>query len=132
MDRDDLVVVATSFDPTEACSTVLARASSLAPKWSPIEPAVLRHHLVLPQVQVEETVAVAALDGYRSEVADQSPEATGAIESLPAITDARRLVLKRVQVLDALHCSQEQSRMAGLAQRRGGVALGWDALQPET
>jgi hypothetical protein len=46
------------------------------------------------------------------------------------VPDARVLVLQRVQVLDALHCSQERSRMAGLAQRRGGVALGWEALQP--
>jgi hypothetical protein len=36
----------------------------------------------------------------------------------------------RVQVLDALHCAQERSRMAGLAQRLGGDAPGWDALQP--
>ncbi|MBB5918013.1 hypothetical protein BJY24_006925 [Nocardia transvalensis] len=40
------------------------------------------------------------------------------------------LILQRVQVLDALHCSQERSRMAGLAQRHDGAALGWDALQP--
>ncbi|MBB5906781.1 hypothetical protein BKA25_001097 [Actinoalloteichus hymeniacidonis] len=35
----------------------------------------------------------------------------------------------RVQRLDALHCAQARSRMAGLAQRLGGDALGWDALQ---
>ena len=40
------------------------------------------------------------------------------------------VTLQRVQILDALHCSQERSRMAGLAQRRGGVVAGWDALQP--
>ncbi len=33
--------------------------------------------------------------------------------------------------LDAVHCAQEKSRMASLAQRLGGDALGWDALQPE-
>lgn len=41
------------------------------------------------------------------------------------------LVLARVEVLDALHLSQERSRMAGLAQRSGGTVRGWDALQPD-
>jgi hypothetical protein len=40
------------------------------------------------------------------------------------------LVLQRTQVLDAMHCAQEKSRMVSLAQRLGGTALGWDALQP--
>ncbi len=40
------------------------------------------------------------------------------------------VLLERVQLLDALHCSQERSRMAGLAQRLGGTALGWEGLQP--
>jgi hypothetical protein len=47
------------------------------------------------------------------------------------VPDGQLVVLQRVQVLDALHCSQERSRMAGLAQRREGLALGWDALQPD-
>ena len=50
---------------------------------------------------------------------------------VPDVPDGQMVVLQRVQVLDALHCSQERSRMAGLAQRRGGLALGWDALQPD-
>lgn len=38
----------------------------------------------------------------------------------------------RVAVLDGLRCSQESSRMAGLAQRLGGTSLGWDALQQDS
>jgi hypothetical protein len=63
--------------------------------------------------------------------AEPSPAAVqAAVDRVGVVSDARLLVLQRVQVLDALHCSQERSRMAGLAQRRGGVALGWEALQP--
>jgi hypothetical protein len=35
-----------------------------------------------------------------------------------------------VQLIDALHVSQERSRMAGLTQRLGGSAAGWQVLQP--
>ena len=48
----------------------------------------------------------------------------------PTVENSVRVVFERVQVLDALHCSQERSRMAGLAQRLGGSVAGWDALQP--
>ncbi len=112
--RADLVVVASCFDDAEAASVSLERAGATSPRWSPDEPAVLRHHLVLPPEAVEDAVAVAAQDGY----APTDP------------TGPANLVLQRVQVLDALHCSQESSRMAGLAQRRDGRVLGWDALQP--
>lgn len=57
-------------------------------------------------------------------------ERARAEQATAEVPDARVLVLQRVQVLDALHCSQERSRMAGLAQRRNGLALGWEALQP--
>ncbi|MFI5781596.1 hypothetical protein [Nocardia sp. NPDC051570] len=113
-DRTDLVVVAASFDDAEACSAALARATA----WTADSPAVLRHHLRLPAERVEQTIAIAAQDGY-------SP---GHTESRG---DTVELVLRRVQLLDALHCSQERSRMAGLAQRHDGVARGWDALQPD-
>ncbi|MFB9433405.1 hypothetical protein [Streptoalloteichus tenebrarius] len=54
---------------------------------------------------------------------------TGAGETTGAAGDLVRLVAVRVQKLDALHCAQERSRMASLAQRLGGDASGWDALQ---
>ncbi|MGW4774499.1 ribonuclease E inhibitor RraB [Nocardia sp. NPDC004278] len=114
--RSDLVVVAECFDDAEACSTTLARASALDPD----APALLRHHLRLPPEEVAQVCGIAAQEGYAAapRTADPSPH------------ELESLILQRVQLLDALHCSQERSRMAGLAQRHDGVADGWDALQP--
>jgi hypothetical protein len=112
VDSPGLVVVAEAFDPAEADSAVLARS----PHWLADRPAVLRHHLVLPADQVERAAQVLAQDGYLLRPSDRGPDHLEAL---------------RVQLLDALHCAQERSRMAGLAQRLGGDALGWDALQPE-
>jgi hypothetical protein len=125
--RADLVVVASSFDDAEAASATLERAGSTSPRWEPSAQAVLRHHLLLPETQVADAVAVAAQDGYRPATSGPPAEQT---VTAPHPPDLRPLVLQRVQLLDALHCSQERSRMAGLAQRRDGVAVGWDALQP--
>ncbi|UGT60668.1 hypothetical protein [Nocardia asteroides] len=108
--RPDLVVVAASFDDAEAASTALERAD----RFVPGDEVVLRHHLRVPAEHVERVCELAGQDGYaRAESGD------------PGL-----LLLQRVQVLDALHCSQERSRMAGLAQRHDGVAAGWEALQP--
>ena len=120
--------MASGFDDAEASSAALARATGTEPAWSPPDPVVLRHHLLLPAGEVADAVAVAAQDGYQPSGPDAPPG-----DGLPAasvVPDPRLLVLQRVQVLDALHCSQERSRMAGLAQRRDGEVLGWDALQP--
>ncbi|MBF6174087.1 hypothetical protein [Nocardia blacklockiae] len=130
--RTDLVVVASSFDDAEACSAALARAAD----WRPEESALLRHHLRIPPARVDEVTALAAQDGYRRAVehtAGTEPERASAGDAGPDSPqqDDVALILQRVQVLDALHCSQERSRMAGLAQRHDGVALGWDALQPQ-
>ncbi|MBV6762942.1 MULTISPECIES: hypothetical protein [Rhodococcus] len=122
-DRPDLVVVASSFDDVEACSTALDRAAAEDPRWDADAEAVLRHHLRLPVSSVADAVSIAAQDGYR-------PQHPGG-QASPAEDGATvELVLQRVQVLDALHCSQERSRMAGLAQRLGGSVDGWDATQP--
>jgi hypothetical protein len=121
------VVVASGFDDAEASSVTLERAASTEPRWQPDAPAVLRHHLVLPADQVAEAVAVAGQDGYLEVPPSDQPSPDPASELRPG---QRLVVLQRVQVLDALHCSQERSRMAGLAQRRDGRVLGWDALQP--
>jgi hypothetical protein len=117
------VVVASSFDDVEACSTALDRAAAEDPRWDADAEAVLRHHLRLPASSVADAVSIAAQDGYRPQDADgpASPAEDGATVGL---------VLQRVQILDALHCSQERSRMAGLAQRLGGSVDGWDATQP--
>ncbi|MEP7091782.1 MAG: hypothetical protein ABI776_16905 [Nocardioidaceae bacterium] len=137
--RPDLVVVASGFDDTEACSAALERAASTEPRWDPSRRAVIRHHLLLPADRHQDAVAVAGQDGYAA--ADPPPHEVAGGASLPVphevaggaplpVPDGRLLVLQRVEVLDALHCSQERSRMAGLAQLRGGHVLGWDALQP--
>src|ERR1041384_6466627 len=105
-DPPGLVVVVEAFDPAEADSAVLARSE----RWRPDRPAVLRPHLVLPPDQVERAAALLAQDGY---------------ELRPSGRGTDHLEAVRVQVLDALHCAQERSRMAGLAQRLGGDAPGW-------
>ncbi|NNH72191.1 hypothetical protein HLB23_20410 [Nocardia uniformis] len=110
--RADLVEVASSFDDTEACSRALGRAT----EWVAEQPVVLRHVLRLPAAQVEAVRAIVAQEGY-------TVQAVGDGEPLD-------LIVQRVQILDALHCAQERSRMAGLAQRHEGDALGWRALQP--
>lgn len=125
--RPDLVVVASGFDDAEACSAALERASSTYPRWDPSAQALVRHHLLLPADRHQDAVAVAGQDGYAA--ADPLPHETVGGPSVP-VRDECLLVLQRVEVLDALHCSQERSRMAGLAQLRDGHVLGWDALQP--
>ncbi|MEV6646765.1 hypothetical protein [Amycolatopsis sp. NPDC051371] len=109
-----LEIVAEAFDPAVADSAVLAGS----PAWVSTAPAVLRHHLLLPPDRLAEAASILAQDGY-----DLREQAVSG--------DLTRVHAVRVQVLDALHCAQERSRMAGLAQRLGGDALGWDALQPE-
>lgn len=117
--RADLVVVVSGFDDVEACSTALERGAAGTPAWIPESDALLRHHLLLPADAVADAVDIAAQDGYTP---TSAPE--------PADGGMLLLRLERVQVLDALHCSQERSRMAGLAQRHGGTVLGWEGLQP--
>ncbi|WP_026421449.1 hypothetical protein [Actinokineospora inagensis] len=112
-DTPDLAVVAGSFDDAEAASVALTRSGELRPG----EPAVLRHHLVLPADRLDEAAGLIAQDGYvlREIGVDDS-----------GLTRVHAL---RAQVPTALECSRERSRMAGLAARLGGDALGWDVLQ---
>ncbi|CRK51838.1 conserved hypothetical protein [Rhodococcus sp. RD6.2] len=123
-ERTDLVVVVSSFDDAEACSTALARGAETAPAWNEQDEAVLRHHLRLPGDSVDRAVELAAQDGY---VMASDPVDAPRVEVSDGLV---AVVLQRTQTLDALHCSQEKSRMAGLAQRAGGTVVGWDALQP--
>ncbi|OZC47653.1 hypothetical protein CH289_20710 [Rhodococcus sp. RS1C4] len=126
--RDDLVVVAFSFDDAESCSTALGRGAAAG--WVDTAEAVFRHHLVLPPDQIEDATSVAAQDGYEPVMDPRPRPEIPTIGYRPSVEGGVGLTLQRVQVIDALHCSQERSRMAGLAQRRGGVVEGWDALQP--
>lgn len=125
--RTDLVVVVSSFDDVEACSRALERAEQADPPWLAEAEAVLRHHLRVPPAAAASAAEIAAQDGY-SVAPEGAP--TGEQRLWAGDPEMVSLTLQRVQVLDALHCSQERSRMAGLAQRAGGQALGWDALQP--
>ena len=122
--RADLVVVVSSFDDAEACSTALERAAEATPAWQAEDEAVLRHHLALPADRVDRAAELAGQDGY-------VVAGTGDGNVPAAAVAGASVILQRVQVLDALHCAQEKSRMASLAQRLGGTALGWDALQPQ-
>nr|WP_257233644.1 hypothetical protein [Halopolyspora algeriensis] len=127
IDIDDpaLRVVVEAFDETEAASAALARAA----RWQPERPAVLRHHLILPATAVEDAEDLLHEDGWtvrashRDHARAETPNTSG---------DESTVIALRVQRLDALHCAQESARMAGLAQRFRGRALGWDAMQPET
>jgi len=112
-DTAGLAVVAEAFEITEADSAVLARSHL----WHQGKVAVLRHHLSLPSDRVGEAGRILAQDGWELRTVSES----GGVSRLHAV---------RVQELDAVHCAQERSRMAGLAQRLGGESLGWDALQP--
>ncbi|MTD58266.1 hypothetical protein [Amycolatopsis pithecellobii] len=114
-DSPGLSVVAEAFEVAEADSAVLARSHL----WEQEKPAVLRHHLTLPADRVAEAAGILAQDGWELRTVSESD-------------GVRTVHALRVQRLDALHCAQERSRMAGLAQRLGGDSLGWDALQPNS
>lgn len=123
LDSPGLSVVAESFDPTEAASAALARAGAEVTQI----PAVLRHHLLLPEDRVAEAARILAQDDWELRAFPASAAAKA--QERAGMVGVHAL---RVQRLDALGCAQESSRMAGLAQRLGGDSLGWDALQPPT
>lgn len=125
IDTPGLELVVAAFDETEAASAALARS----PAWNADRPAVLRHHLVVPAARHEDARALLESDGWhvRSGDVHEHPPPAGPARG-PA--DGVALTALRVQRLDALHCAQASSRMAGLAQRLDGDSLGWDALQP--
>lgn len=81
---------------------------------------MVRHVLALPTSRVSDAIAVAALDGYRPVHSEQDS---------PVPDGHETVVLARVQLVDALHLSQERSRMASLGSRHGGRAVGWQVLQ---
>jgi hypothetical protein len=117
-DDPSLVITAESYDDAEAASAVLTDSA-----WRPDEQSVLRHLLVLPSEAVERALELAAQDHYgRVSISTPAPAEPESGDEVVA--------LARVQLVDALHVSQERSRMAGLAQRLGGSAAGWQVLQP--
>ena len=124
----DLIVVAESFDDSAASSEVLKGS-----QWRSAEQAVVRHILAVPESRVDEAVATAAQDGYeRVDVsgAAEAGQGPGVSGTGPTGVGEHTLIgLARPQLVDALHCSQERSRMAGLGARHDGTVLGWQVLQ---
>lgn len=118
VDDPDLVVTAECFDDAVAASTTLSDSD-----WRSGEESVLRHLLVVPAAEVSDTVGLAAQDHYR-----RVPAPSEGLD--PGYGNGELIALARVQLIDALHVSQERSRMAGLAQRHGGTVLAWQVLQP--
>ncbi|NDZ95495.1 hypothetical protein G3I13_15145 [Streptomyces sp. SID6673] len=118
VDDADLIVVAESDDETAASSAVLDESA-----WRPGDDVVLRHILRVPVSRVDDAVATAALDGYER-LDDVLGRADGG-----GIDGTVVVVLGRRQTLDAMHLSQERSRMAGLGARHGGSVLRWQVLQ---
>ncbi len=114
VEDDDLVVVAESGDEAQASSAALS-----SPSWRKDDEVVLRHVLILPDDRVAEASDIAALDGYLCR--RLGPD--------PADDSAEVIALSRVQMIDAMHLSQERSRMASLGSRCGGEVVGWQVLQ---
>ncbi|MCM3895518.1 hypothetical protein [Gordonia sputi] len=114
----DVVVVGESDDEAASSSSIL-ETSTLRPDAQ----AVVRHVLALPEQSVEAAVGLAALDGYEAIPVDVVADRFAIPAGLAPV------VLARVQLVDALHLSQERSRMASLASRHAGVAVGWQIVQ---
>lgn len=127
-DDGGLAVVAEGYDDVESCSSALERAAETDPRWAADRQALLRHPMVVPAAAADEIARIGAQEGYTPVDADPGVPESALGELAPGEV---LLILARSQLLDPLHCSQERSRMAGLAQRHGGRALGWDALQPD-
>lgn len=111
-----LVPVAGSGDDAVASSAVLDAAEDFDPQAQ----SVLRHLLELPASRVDEVLRIVAQDNYV-----RVPD-SGVFGHSPG---CELVAVARVQRVDALHVSQERSRMAGLMARHGGHALSWQVLQ---
>jgi hypothetical protein len=120
VDDPALVLVAQSFDDAAASSSVLADSS-----WREAEQAVVTHLIAVPTGREDEVEHTAAQDEYRRVEPRDVPDA--ARDAVPQ--GAVLVALARPQLLDALHLSQERSRMAGLGARHEGTVLGWQVRQ---
>ncbi|SDR06589.1 hypothetical protein SAMN04489765_3022 [Tsukamurella pulmonis] len=109
-----LVPVAQSDDDAAASSAVLDAAEGFDPEAQ----SVLLHVLELPPAAVDEVLRLVAQDRY-----ERMPDGAPAGDGLETVAVAR------VQRVDALHVSQERSRMAGVTARHGGRAVLWQVLQ---
>ncbi|WP_406287259.1 hypothetical protein [Embleya sp. NBC_00896] len=115
VDDGTLTVVGSCFDPARADSAVVAelRAAGVAVETGPF---VMRHVLTLPDdAAVAEAVRILAPDGWAVDVVDPTERPL-------------RVRIARQQVLTGLEPARERTRMAGLAQRLGGDAAGYEVL----
>lgn len=112
-----LVPVAESGDDAAASSFVLDAAEGFDPEAQ----SVLRHVLQLPPGEVDEVLRLVAQDRYER----VAPDGAGT----PGPEGLETVAVARVQKVDALHVSQERSRMAGVTARHGGRAVLWQVLQ---
>ncbi|GAA2070257.1 hypothetical protein [Williamsia deligens] len=120
LDDPALVLVAQSFDDAAASSSVLADSG-----WREADEVVVTHLVTVPAGREGEVEETAAQDGYRRVEPSAVPDdVVGAVPS-----GASLVALARPQLLDALHLSQERSRMAGLGARHEGTVLGWQVRQ---
>ncbi len=117
IDDPRLVLVAQGSDDAEAASAALARGVG-GRVADPDAQSVLRHELVLPASVVGAIGDVVAQEEYVLR-AEEKDGAEGEVVVWAA----------RVQLVDALHVSQERSRMAGLASRHGGRTGRWQVWQ---
>ena len=115
LDGEDVMVVVEAFEASRADSAVLAEATEHGVDLT--SALLIRHHLVLPTREaVTEAAALLEPGGYRV-LAGEGADGSWKVRA------------SREQVLSTLGVAQERSRMAGLAQRLGGDALGWDAAR---
>ncbi|RZS87493.1 regulator of ribonuclease activity B [Motilibacter rhizosphaerae] len=107
VDDGTLPVLGGSSDPAASDSGVLAALAESGVDVT--RPLLVRHHLLLPDASaVEQVRAVVAEEGYALVATDGGARAS------------------RVEVPSGLALARERTRMAGLAQRLGGDATGWD------
>ncbi|MDF0532003.1 hypothetical protein P0W64_16630 [Tsukamurella sp. 8F] len=120
-----LVPVAESDDDAAASSAVLDGSAGFVADAQ----SVLWHLLELPPTEVDRVLDLVGQDRYERV---QVPEAD-AVRATADDAEATELVaVARVQTVDAMHVSQERSRMAGVTARHGGHALLWRVLQVAT
>ena len=127
-------MVGGSFDPARADSAVVAEIAAAGIHTD--TPHLVRHHLTLPDAAaLQRASELLAQDGYRvviepAEAAAPSHGA-GAGDTCPKVAGTTRVRASRTQPLTGQSLAQERTRMAGLAQRLGGSASGWDACAPQ-
>ncbi|MYW02639.1 hypothetical protein [Streptomyces sp. SID3343] len=115
VDDGTLVVVGSCFDPARADSAVIAQMSAAGVDVE-TGPFVMRHVMTLPdEAAVAEARRILGPDGW-------------AVEVVGAGETPLRVRVARQQTITGLEPARERTRMAGLAQRLGGDASGYEVL----